>query len=350
MTMGSSSVPPAGDSPDGERPPTPPVEALPVPVYLLVEPMVSGKRVLDVATWVGGPGAEYLRRAGAAEVVSCVPNGPSLPMPDAGVDVVLCGLPTLGSEEERGVWLAELRRVLRPGGFCVLRLATAALRDHAQAGEGMRTAFADLLLAYFATADIVEETQFGGVSFHVPGTEDLAVNESLIRLSGASGHFVALCADCAERPWNLSESLLVPTEAGTHTETSAAGVSAGELAAWQGEVARLEARCAGVGRERDGEREGAMTLQDRADRLERTVAVLRKDVERFLRQISDDAAARELLALERDDLRRNLAVATRQAADASREVERRQVAVRALEKEVVRLRAARGGGGGPAGM
>jgi regulator of replication initiation timing len=270
-------------------------------------------------------------------------------MPDAGVDVVLCGLPTLGSEEERGVWLAELRRVLRPGGFCVLRLATAALRDHAQAGEGMRTAFADLLLAYFATADIVEETQFGGVSFHVPGTEDLAVNESLIRLSGASGHFVALCADCAERPWNLSESLLVPTEAGTHTETSAAGVSAGELAAWQGEVARLEARCAGVGRERDGEREGAMTLQDRADRLERTVAVLRKDVERFLRQISDDAAARELLALERDDLRRNLDVATRQAADASREVERRQVALRTLEKEVVRLRAACGGAGRPTG-
>ena len=92
-----------------------------------------------------------------------------------------------------------------------------------------------------------------------------------------------------------------------------------------------------------------MTLQDRADRLERTVAVLRRDVERFLRQISDDAAARELLALERDDLRRNLALATQQAADASREVERRQVALRTLEKEVVRLRAARGGAGRPNG-
>jgi regulator of replication initiation timing len=87
-----------------------------------------------------------------------------------------------------------------------------------------------------------------------------------------------------------------------------------------------------------------MTLRDRADRLERTVAALRKDVERYLRQISDDAAARELLALERDDLRRNLAAATRQAADASREVERRQVALRTLEKEVIRLRAARRGG------
>jgi chromosome segregation ATPase len=121
------------------------------------------------------------------------------------------------------------------------------------------------------------------------------------------------------------------------------------LAAWQGEVARLEARCAELSREHEDAREGAMTLQDRADRLERTVAVLRRDVERFLRQISDDAAARELLALERDDLRRNLALATQQAADASREVERRQVALRTLEKEVVRLRAARGGAGRPNG-
>jgi chromosome segregation ATPase len=123
----------------------------------------------------------------------------------------------------------------------------------------------------------------------------------------------------------------------------------GELAAWQGEVARLEARCAELSREREDARESAMTLQDRADRLERTVAVLRRDVERYLRQISDDAAARELLALERDNLRRDLATAAQQAADASREVERRQVALRTLEKEVVRLRAARGGAGRPTG-
>jgi chromosome segregation ATPase len=121
------------------------------------------------------------------------------------------------------------------------------------------------------------------------------------------------------------------------------------LAVWQGEVARLEERCAELGRERDGARESAMTLQDRADRLERTVAVLRKDVERYLRQISDDAAARELLDLERDDMRRSLAAATQQAADASREVERRQVALRTLEKEVVRLRAARAAAGNPTG-
>ena len=345
---GPSPVSPAGDSPHG-HPPTPAVESLSVPVYLLVEPMVSGKKVLDVSTLMGGPGAECLRRAGAADVISFVPDRPSLPVPDAGVDIVLCGLPAAGSDEERGIWLAEIRRALCPDGFCVLRLPTVVFRNQAQAGAGMRTACADLLLGYFATVDIVEETQFGGVSFHVPGTDDLAVNESLTRLSGASSHFVALCADCAERPWNLSESLLVPTDGGASADAGAAGVSAGELAAWQREVARLEARSAELSRERDGAREGAMTLRDRADRLERTVAVLRKDVERFLRQISDDAAARELIVLERDDLRRNLAAATRQAADASREVEKRQVALRTLEKEVVRLRAARGGAGSPSG-
>lgn len=346
--VGSSPASPAGDSPDG-RLPLPAVEPLPVPVYLLVEPMVSGKKVLDITTRVGGPGVECLRRAGAAEVTSFVPDRPSLPAPDAGIDIVMCGLSAVGSDEDRGVWLAEIRRALCPGGFCVLRLPTAAFRDRARVGAGMRTACADLLLGYFATVDIVEETQFGGVSFHVPGTEDLAVNESLTRLSGASSHFIALCADCAERPWSLAESLLVPTGAGASGEAGEAVVSAGELAAWQGEVARLEGRSAELTRERDGAREAAMTLQDRADKLERTDAALRKDVERFLRQISDDAAARELIALERDDVRRNLAAATRQAAEAAREIEKQQVALRTLEKEVARLRAARGGAGSPSG-
>jgi len=149
---------PSGDSPD-ERPPLPVVEPLPVPVYLLVEPMVPGKKVLEVTTRVGGPGAECLRRAGAADVISFVPERPSLAVPDAGVDIVLCGLPAVGSDEERGIWLAEIQRALCPGGFCVLRLPTAAFRDRAQAGAGMRTACADLLLGYFATVDIVEETR-----------------------------------------------------------------------------------------------------------------------------------------------------------------------------------------------
>jgi len=175
---------------------------------------------------------------------------------DAGVDIVLCGLPAVGSDEERGIWLAEIRRVLCFGWLSVYCACLPwFFRDRAQAGAGTRTACADLLLGHFANVDIVEETQFGGVSFHVPGTEDLAVNESLTRLSGASSHFVALCTDCAERPWNLSESLLVPTDAGASADAGAPGCRGRELAAWQGEVARLEARSAELSRERDGARE-----------------------------------------------------------------------------------------------
>jgi hypothetical protein len=87
-----------------------------------------------------------------------------------------------------------------------------------------------------------------------------------------------------------------------------------------------------------------MTLQDRADRLDRIAASLRKDVERTLRQLSNDAAARELLTLERSELRRQLDETTRLANESAQLAEKRQVALRALEKEVARLRAARGQG------
>jgi regulator of replication initiation timing len=228
-------------------------------------------------------------------------------------------------------------------------LAAASLRRDGQSGPGLRSACTDLLLAHFATVDTVEQTQFGGVSFHVPGTDDLAVNESLARLSGAADHIVAFCTDAAECPWALAESLLVPTEAGVGGGAGARSSSEEALTAWQGEVARLDARCTELARERDGARESAMTLQDRADRLERTLAGLRKEVERTLRQMSNDSAARELLSLECDELRRKLAEATQKAADSARELERRQILLRSLEKEVSRLRAARGGGARPAG-
>jgi len=91
----------------------------------------------------------------------------------------------------------------------------------------------------------------------------------------------------------------VPTGSGIE-----GGAGEGELLAWRKEVERLTVHGADVGRERDVLRERQMMLQDRTEKMGKTVAVLRRDVERYLRQISDDAAARELLALERDQLRR----------------------------------------------
>jgi hypothetical protein len=69
---------------------------------------------------------------------------------------------------------------------------------------------------------------------------------------------------------------------------------------------------------------------------------LRKDVERYLRQMSDDAAGRELLLLERDQLRRRLTAIESEMVSGSREIDRQKAMVQALRKEVARLRAARG--------
>lgn len=316
-----------------------PVGMLPVPIYLLIDPMVQGRKVLDIGPGDNGPRAEALRRAGASEVVSCVPDGLRVPAPDAGADVVLCSLTAelVAADDRRSAWFAEMTRVLRSGGFCVLHMPASALLREGQTARGPLSACTDMLLAHFATVDVVEQTQVTGLSFHVSGTDDLAVNESLMRMSGTADHLLAFCTDRHERPWTLAESLFVPTEVGA----SQAGVP-GELAAWQGEVARLEVRCAELVHERDGTREERMTLQDRTDRLERTVASLRKEIERTLRQLSNDAAAREILTLEQSQLHRELAEATHKANEAAQLANKRQVALRALEKEVARLRAARG--------
>lgn len=314
---------------------------MPVPVFLLLDSVVQGRKVLVVGIDQGGPRAQTLRRAGATEVVACVPDGLHLPVPDACADVALCGLSTdlVTVDDRLGAWLAEMARTLRPGGFCVLYLPAGALYRERRPARGPRSACTDLLLAHFAIVDVVEQAQVTGLSFHVSGTDDLAVNESLARMSGAPTHVLAFCADGTERPWALAESLFVPTEVGGEGSDTP-----GELAAWQGEVARLEARCADLVHERDGTREERMTLQDRADRLERTVAALRKEVERTLRQLSNNSATLELLTLERNELQRNLTEANRNASEATQLAEKRQVALRALEKEVARLRAARGQG------
>jgi hypothetical protein len=238
--MTATGNPPAGDSSDGDRPPSPPVEPLPIPFYLLVEPMVSGKRVLDVTTRVGGPGPECLRRAGAAEVISCTPTGPSLPAADAGVDIVLCGLsvPVVRSDAERAVWLAEIRRVLQPGGFCVLRLAAAAFREDAQAG--VRAACTDLLLGYLRDGrhrrgDAVRRRVVPCARRGRSGGERI-LDPAVGRL-WPPGCLVRRFCGASVEPDRESPG---PDRRGRLRRGSAGRRLGGELAAWQGEVARLE--------------------------------------------------------------------------------------------------------------
>ena len=220
--------------------------------------------------------------------------------------------------------------------MCILRVVAQALAA-AAAGTSSRAVLADLVLEYFATVDIVEETPFLAVSFFAPGSDELAVSEAMAKVGGKPSHFIALCTPSAERTWQLSESLLVPTGPGGGVEAGE-----GELAAWRAEVDRLTARNAEIVHERDSLRERQMMLEDRSERMGKTVLALRRDVERYLRQISDDAAGRELLALERDQLRRKLSAAEGELVIGARELERQKSSVQALRKEVARLRAARG--------
>lgn len=309
--------------------------------YLFLEPFAVGKVVVDMAGG-GGPGAELLRRAGAMEVLTPTSAGLPLPYPDAGVDLLICGFGAAEVEDDarRSALLAEARRVLRREGMAVVRVVAGVLH-RAAVGISLRAALTDLALEHFATVDIVEETPFRAVSYFAPGSDDLAVSEAMSKVGGSPSHLIALCTSNPERTWHLSESLLVPTGPGEGGEPSE-----GELLAWRAEVERLTAKLSETARERDELREREMVVQDRGERLGRTVSTLRKDVERYLRQISDDAAARELLTLERDQLRRKLSTVEEDMATAQREVEKERSSVRALRKEVARLRAARGGGTG----
>jgi hypothetical protein len=285
-----------------------------------------------------------LRRSGAVEVLSPEKAGLPLPFPDGGADVVICALDAaeLADDAPRAAYLTEIHRILRQEGMGIVRVPAQTL-SAAAAGSSMRAALADMVLEHFATVDIVEETPFLAVSFFAPGSDDLAVSEAMARVAGKPSHFIALCTSASERTWQLSESLLVPTGPGGGVEAGE-----GEIAAWRAEVDRLTARNAQIARERDDLRERQMMLDDRAERLGKTVVALRRDVERYLRQISDDAAGRELLALEREQLQRKLAKAEGEIAISGRELERQKAAVQALRKEVARLRAARGAhaGGG----
>ena len=309
--------------------------------YLFVEPFASGKVVVDLSA-AGGPGSELLRRSGAVEVLRPERAGLPLPFPDGGADVVVCALTEaeVGDDGRRALLLAEIHRILRRDGMCIMRVLAHAL-EAAAAGIPSRAALADMVLEHFATVDIVEETPFLAVSFFAPGSEDLAVSEAMARVGGKPSHFIALCTAAPERTWQLSESLLVPTGPGGGLEAGE-----GELAAWRAEVDRLTGRNAEIARERDDLRERQMMLEDRAERLSKTVLALRKDVERYLRQLSDDAAGRELLALERDQLRRKVTAAEGEMVITGRELEREKASVQALRKEVARLRAARGGHAG----
>jgi hypothetical protein len=306
----------------------------PLAAYLIAEPLLAGKVVLDV-----GPrpsrAAERLARAGAKEVIWGDGPGPAFELPDHSVDVVLCvsrlSAPT--SDVERHRWLAELSRVLHPGGFCLLRVPVAVLESEEREAV---PALEQLVLTHFGICDVVPESPLAGVAYLAPGTDDVAVNEELARISGVPAHLVVLCARGPSRSWTLPESLLIPLSGAGATLIAAPPE---DLAALREELEALLARHQGACRERDALREAMMSVHDRADQLEDALSTLRRETERHLRQISDDAAALELATLERERLERRAASAERALESQATQLHRRTAELVALERELSRLRA-----------
>jgi hypothetical protein len=315
-------------------PPASPADA-PLAAYLIAEPLLAGKVVLDV-----GPrparAAERLARAGARDVIWNDGSAPALALADQSVDVVLCvaRLSALVGSLERHRWLAELRRVVSPEGFCLLRVSVSALvseeRSAAQALE-------ELVLAHFGICDLVAESPLVGVAYLAPGTDDVAVNEELAKISGEPAHLVALCAAGPGRPWSVPESLLVPL-AGAGSLSVAA--SPEDLAALRQEVESLRARHETACRERDALREAVMTTEERAEQLEETLSALRREAAHHLRQIAEDAAALELTTFDRERLERRSASAERALESQASQLHRCTSDLVALERELARLRAA----------
>src|SRR5439155_11981338 len=105
----------------------------------------------------------------------------------------------------------EFHRVLRPGGFCLVRLPAVSSSGR---GGRAREGLAELFGPHFPTVDLVAEAPMAAVSYIAPTTDEVAVNEELATIAPEPTHFVALCAESTQRPWHLPESLLVPLRGG----------------------------------------------------------------------------------------------------------------------------------------
>ena len=305
---------------------------VPLAAYLLAEPFLAGKVVLDI-----GPrparAAERLARAGVAEALMADGPGPALSAADGSVDVVLCTarLSAAASDAERHRWLMEIRRVLRTGGFCLLRVAVAAI-----GGRGPATpadALYDLLRPHFGPIQVVGEVPLAGLSFVLPDLDDVAVNEQLAPIAADPTHLVALCAPpFSPQPWQVPESLLVPLRPAP--AVAASGPTVVDVAALRDEVEELAARHQAAALERDALRESLMTAQDQADRHEAALSGLRREAERLLQQAADASAETELARLERDRQVRRAAELERTVEALTAELRERASQLAARDREM----------------
>ncbi|MDX2019117.1 MAG: hypothetical protein SF187_02675 [Deltaproteobacteria bacterium] len=255
--------------------------------YLPFESLVANRRVLDV----NGVSAakDRLRRAKARTVM----GGGDAPwdLPPQSVDVVLA----LGeANPQDDLLLREVARVLAPGGFAALRFGASSVSSPAS--------LAAALGPVFPTVDLVGQIPIVGFTFDRGGSPGVVVAEDFFPVGAAPTHWLALCALGEPRPWAGLDTWLVPLA----RPSEAANAGRVDVAGAKDES---DLRVAELTREREYLRELLMTVQDERDRLARLSANLRRDADRGLARMSEQAAALEVLTLERDQALRRAAAA-----------------------------------------
>lgn len=288
--------------------------------YMVVEPFVMDRDVVDVDP-AHERGIDRLAVVGRARVRRARWTGTAIDAADGSADVLLClrGLVLAGDDfTEPDKLMTEILRVLRPDGFCVVRVAGATGHATGPSRAGTeapqlptRAGLERWLRGWFVSVDVVGQIPFFGFSFAVPGVAEVAVNEDLLPPEGSPMYHLAFCSRTAQRGYDLSESLIVPV-------TYPDGVPPSR-AEWLAITSRIEE----LTRERDAIREQLMTgedqrerLEDQRERLERTAVALRRDAERLLQQVSEQAEALEVAGLELDAAQRRAAAGERRATAA----------------------------------
>jgi SAM-dependent methyltransferase len=244
---------------------------------------------------------------------------------------------------------------------------TAAGDDHSDAagaveptdsGDDRRDVWRRFMKDAFAAVEVIEEVAFGGVSFRVPGTDDLAIVGDLSPLGAPAEFEIVLCGKNAEALPQLGESLLVPlagyleqvdvaasamleagdaqfaealtSEALARAEADQIRGEADQIRA-EAERLRLDAE-----RVRDEARLAAAAARDRETAREATIAALREGTDRQLRRIGDIEATLARITGERDEALRRAQSAETSVQELEEAVRRREWDVAGLEREVDR--------------
>lgn len=221
--------------------------------YLFAREFVAGRQVLDLACGDGqgaallaecaaqvtaiGPGLDRdaaSRRHPAANLRFLAAEAHRLPLPDASIDVAL-GFDALTASAAPDTLLAELKRVLRPGGLLIVSGAAVPAPGAPDIMAALRRHFAECALAgqraVCGSALVFAERSAGTVCFERTGTQR-------VRTPGlpAAADCIGLASDAPLPP--LFDGLLIETPEGR--DAAADLQHNGQVAALSRDVERLQ--------------------------------------------------------------------------------------------------------------